>query len=167
VSESTGTKRSRLWARFRDKAFRDAFVASHLSTNIAGQIYAMREARGWTQEKLADTAHMAQARISLMEDPSYQGVTLSTLKRLASAFDVGLAVRFVPFSELLEWSTSLTSERLAVPSYDADKLPAAPLFAQVSSGSSVLETGVTASASYGTVVSMAGDGGSSLHRIAA
>jgi transcriptional regulator with XRE-family HTH domain len=151
VSESTSTKRSRrLWDRFRSKVYRDAFVESHLSTNIAAQIYSIREARGWTQEQLADAAHMAQARISVMEDPSYRRFTLTTLKRLASAFDVALIVRFVPFSELLEWSTSLTPERLAVPNYGSDMLSSPVFCAQVSSGSEeIFRIGATASSDYG------------------
>jgi transcriptional regulator with XRE-family HTH domain len=159
VSESTLTKRGRLWARFQSKLYRDAFVESHLSTNIAAQIYSMRAARKWTQEELAAVARMAQARISVMEDPSYRRFTLSTLKRLASAFDVALVVRFVPFSQLLEWSTSLTPERLAVPSYDGDRLPPRVFSALVSSGSAkVLQIGASAPASYGSTVPVPADG---------
>jgi DNA-binding Xre family transcriptional regulator len=159
VSEHTPIKRSRLWARFQSKVYRDAFVESHLSTNIAAQIYSMRVAREWTQEELADAADMAQARISVMEDPSYRRFTLSTLKRLASALDVALVVRFVPFSELLEWSTNLTPERLAVPSYDADRLPPPVFSTQVSSGSAkVFQIGATAPASYVPMAPVAADG---------
>lgn len=166
---STLTKRSRLWEKFRSKVYRDAFVESHLSTNIAAQIHSLREARGWTQEKLADTAHMAQARISIMEGPSYRGFTLSTLKRLASAFDVALIVRFVPFGELLEWSTSLTPERLAPPNYGADRLPPAAYSTQVSSGSPLaFQAKATTLDSYRFIAPIsAGADRGSLRRVAA
>jgi transcriptional regulator with XRE-family HTH domain len=169
VSDSTLTKRAGIWDRFRSKAYRDAFVKSHLSTNVAAQIYSMREARGWTQEELAAAADMAQARISIMEDPSYQRFSLTTLKRLASAFDVALIVRFVPFSELLEWSISLTSERLAVPSYETDRLPPPVFSTQFSSGSeSAVKIGATALADYGVTAPVTTDGNRrSLIRVAA
>jgi hypothetical protein len=64
---------------------------------------------------------MHQERISQIEDPNYGKLSLSTLKRIASAFDVGLVVRFVPFSELAEWELSLSSESLKVSSFNEDK----------------------------------------------
>jgi transcriptional regulator with XRE-family HTH domain len=69
----------------------------------------MRKARGWSQKELAAAARMTQARISLLENPNYEGaVNVKTLEKLASAFDVGLAVRFVPFSELVDWAIGVS-----------------------------------------------------------
>ena len=116
-----------LWAKFQSKIYRDAFVASHLKTNVAAQIVTMREDRGWTQHKLAEVSGMSQPRISLLEDPNYEKMTLSTLKRVASAFDVALVVRFAPFSELLLWANSASSQNLGVPSFKDDNLPQASL----------------------------------------
>lgn len=42
-----------------------------------------------------------QQAISRLENPSYGKATLTTLKRIAAAFDVGLLVEFVPFSQLM------------------------------------------------------------------
>jgi transcriptional regulator with XRE-family HTH domain len=98
-------------------------VASEVSSNIAAQINTMREDRGWTQTELAERAGMAQARISLLEDPDYERASLTTLKRIASAFDVGLAVRFVPFSDNLAWSVPERGNHLSVSSYEADTMP--------------------------------------------
>ena len=94
-----------LWRKFTDKAYREAFVSADISTTIAAQIHALREQRGWTQKQLADAAGMAQTRISVLEDPSYEKSSLTTLKRLASAFDVGLLVKFVPLSQQLRLAT--------------------------------------------------------------
>lgn len=61
---------------------------------------------------------MAQGTISRLENPDYGKYTLTTLKRLAAAFDVALVVRFAPFGELLTWADELSPEALAVPAYD-------------------------------------------------
>jgi transcriptional regulator with XRE-family HTH domain len=113
-----------LWEKMRagGKPHRDQFVAAHLSTNIAAQIQTMREARGWSQKDLADKAGMAPARISVMEDPSYEGLTLTTLKRIASAFDVALITRFAQFSELVRWVSELSPGRLHAAPFDADQI---------------------------------------------
>jgi|ERR1700732_4400220 len=59
-------------------------------------------------EQLAEFAGMAQPRISELEKPGERRLTIETLlRRIASAFDVGLQVRFVPFSKLIDWSEEL------------------------------------------------------------
>lgn len=104
------------------KKYRDTFAAAHLSTNIAAQIQITRETRGWRQKDLAEKADMSPARISVMENPSYDKFNISTLRRLASAFDVALIVRFVPFSELVDWVATLSPEKLDVPEFARDVL---------------------------------------------
>jgi len=123
MSDPINTKIKALWARFRSKAFRDGFVSSDVHSNIAAQIVTMREDRGWTQKELADRAGMAQSRISLLENPSYERTGLSVLKRIASAFDVGIAVRFVPFSNNLDWATDDRPTHLSVESFSDDQMP--------------------------------------------
>ena len=120
MSDYIDTIRQSLFGNLKDKEYRDSFVESHLAANIASQIFATREAQDWTQEKLAQEAGMAQARIPLLEDPSYGSYTLKTLKRLASALDVALVVRFVPFSELVEWVVNLSPDELAVTEFEND-----------------------------------------------
>ena len=62
-----------------------------------------------------------------LENPSYGKPTVSTLKRIAAAFDVALIVRFVPFGQLIDWATGtpfvdngLSPESLAVPSFSEE-----------------------------------------------
>jgi transcriptional regulator with XRE-family HTH domain len=111
----------------KGKPYRDAFVAAHLSTNIAAQLEAMREARGWRQKDVAEKTGMSPARISVMEDPSYEKYNLTTLKRLASTFDVALYVCFIPYSDLVDKVAAISPDTLNVPSFDSDTLrPAAP-----------------------------------------
>ena len=122
MSERTSDRRLSLWEKFKNKAYRHAFVASHLANNISAQIFSTREARGWTQQQLAEASGMAQARISVMENSAYENFSLSTLKRLATALDVALIVRFVPFSELADYATNADSDRLVVPEFKKDAL---------------------------------------------
>jgi transcriptional regulator with XRE-family HTH domain len=103
----------------RDAAYRRAFVCEHVDQNIPFQIRANREHRGWTQADLGKKAKMAQARISLLEDPNYSRFTISTLKRLAAAFDTGLHIAFVPVSAVLDRSVNLANH-LVSPSADED-----------------------------------------------
>ena len=95
-------------------------MSKHLSESIAAQINATRKARGWTQSDLAKKSGMAQNRISVLEDNDYENTSLTTLKRLASAFDVALVVRFVPFSEGLEWASNMTADKLAPRKFEED-----------------------------------------------
>ena len=112
------TRRRQIIASLQEKDYRDAFVAAEISTTVPFQIREMRNARGWTQTQLADQTGQDQPTISKFEDPDYATFTITSLKRLASAFDVALAVRFVPFSELVD--RTLLKESLVVPEYAND-----------------------------------------------
>ena len=103
------------------KAYRDAFVRAEIATTIALQIKALRKARGWNQGRLAGATEMTQGRISLLENPDYEGaVNVRTLEHIASAFDIGLVVRFAPFSEIVDWTSTLTASRYAIPDFAHD-----------------------------------------------
>ena len=105
-----------------DKEFRDAYWDAHLSEGLASQIRATREERRWTQRELGEHAGgKAQSVISQLEDPDYGRYSLSTLKRIASAFDVALVVRFVPYSHLLDYTSNLSLSDVAVLPIDRDR----------------------------------------------
>ena len=126
---SNQNKRSDIIDRLRrGRTAREQFTASHISKTVAFQLRATRDKLGWSQERLAKEAGMNQNAISRLESPVYGKPTLTTLKRLAKAMDVGLIVRFVPFSEMVDWvsgtphvSYGLTSEALAVPAFAAEE----------------------------------------------
>jgi len=111
--------KKRLLAELEDKEYRDAYVSSSIDVGIAFQIRALREQVPWTQAELAEKVNMKQERISVLENPS-RSPTISTLKRLANTFDVGLMIRFVPISDLVEWELNLSSGSLKVPGYKDD-----------------------------------------------
>ncbi len=114
---TTSARHHQILTSLSDKEYRDAVVDAEIDEVIAAQLRQMREMRGWTQKDVGDRAEMAQATVSLLENPNYGKYTLRTLKRLASAFDVALMVRFAPFSELARRMASLSSADLAVPSF--------------------------------------------------
>ena len=119
--------KSQLIESFKNKEARDLFVSQNTGTIISAQVFSMRDKREWTQEELAQRVDMAQARISVLENPNYENFSIKTLKRLASAFDVGLMVRFVSFGELADWVSNLSPEDLAVPDFEHESLSIAIL----------------------------------------
>ena len=100
--------------RLGSKAFRDAYVEKHLHTWIAYQIKTIREQRQWSQAELAQRANKPQSVVSRLENPDYGRFTLRTLMDLASAFDVALLVKFVPFSELAGRNLDLSPAAMQV-----------------------------------------------------
>ena len=121
---STATIKRDILNSFKDCEFRTAFNLENVYTTICFQLRALREQREMTQGKLGKAAHMAPERISILEDPNAESKpTLKTLLRLAGALDVGLDVRFVPFSEVLMRSVNTDMQELGVISFD-DELPA-------------------------------------------
>ena len=118
---STDTISSQLLQKFRNQEYREAFVDAHVSDTIASQVFALRKKERWTQTKLAEKCGMAQERISLLENPDYGDVNISTLKRLASAFGVALDVKFIPFSILLTSLDELSLRPMAVPSFKEEE----------------------------------------------
>ncbi len=91
------TSRSKKRTLSDDVVYAHEYLAELQDLTLAAQIRVLREQRGWSQQELADHAGMAQARVSLLESVDYSGRTLSTLRKLAAAFDVGLSVSFVPY----------------------------------------------------------------------
>ncbi len=109
----------------RGKRARARLIESNLAETIAFQIRATRDARGMTQANLARDAGMTQNNISRMESEEYGKHSITSLKRIAEAFDVALDVRFVPYSQYIDWLSGtphldkgISPEALAVPGFD-------------------------------------------------
>ncbi len=117
----TSARRAQIAASLRDKEYRDIVVSEEIDTGLPFQIRAMRQDRGWSQKELAERLGMTQEGVSRLESLSYGKFTIATLKRLASAFDVALAARFIPFSLLVDWTANFSPEDLAVPDYEHDE----------------------------------------------
>ncbi len=109
----------------RNQAARIRFVDSHLAKGVAFQIQSMRAKNDWSQEELGQRLGSNQNAVYRLENPDYGKQTITTLKRVAAAFDVALVVRFVPFSQLVDWvggkpyiDPGLSEHALAVPSFE-------------------------------------------------
>lgn len=107
----------------KDKAYRDAYVREHIRIGLPYQIRAMREeeCRKWTQKELGDRADKPQNVISRIEDPTYGKLTLQTLLELASAFDVALVVKFVPFTKFITEFDDVSPRSLEAKDYATEE----------------------------------------------
>ena len=110
------SKYQQVWKSLEDDEYRREYAAD-VGTGLAFQIKLIREKNGWTQGQLAEHIGSQQPTISQWENPNYGDFSLNSLKSLATAFDLALMVKFVPFSELVEWDANLTPQRLAPPSF--------------------------------------------------
>src|SRR5438046_8135249 len=95
-TSSIWTKKSLLKRLLRGRKARSKFVASQISNGIAFQIRALRNRNRLSQPKLAELVGTTQNQIYRLEKPATAKPTISTLKKVAAAFDVALVVRFQP-----------------------------------------------------------------------
>jgi transcriptional regulator with XRE-family HTH domain len=118
------TSKLRLLAKLRNREYRDAYVEEKVATSLPFQIKALREQPGreWSQAELGERAGMRQNAISRLEDAESGTPSITTLLRLAQAFDVALLVKFVPFSKLLSEFADASFEALSAQSFD-EELP--------------------------------------------
>ncbi|HXK28008.1 MAG TPA: helix-turn-helix transcriptional regulator [Candidatus Binatia bacterium] len=123
---------TKLVQKLKNKQYRDAFVASQIDVGVPFQIRALRERRKMRQEELAALSGMKQPRISAIERPGHGDINLKTLRRIASAFDIALIVRFAPFSELVSLTESFSPDTFNVPSFSQD------IFQAITSSSQVI-----------------------------
>ena len=139
-----------LWSKFSEKEFRDAYSSHKIASDLSAQIYALREARNWTQYDLADRVGMKQPRISILEN-SCDNVSVETLRRVASALDVALSIKFVPFSQIVHDAATERLDR-KIPSFSEDLSPINGSFkvnGSIDSGKSVGFLVVTQQSNHG------------------
>jgi transcriptional regulator with XRE-family HTH domain len=112
--------RLKLLAKLKRKKYRDAYVEEHVRTSLPFQIRALREQREWTQGQLAGELKTTQTAVSRLENPEYGKLSLNSLYKLASAFDVALLVKFVPFSRLIEEFQDASPQALSAMSFEEE-----------------------------------------------
>lgn len=86
------------------KDYRAKFLVRFLMWQVSTQVKAARLSRGWSQQKLANIAGIHYHTIIRLENPqTCLNTTINTLLKIAHAFDCGLIVRFIAYSELLKF----------------------------------------------------------------
>jgi transcriptional regulator with XRE-family HTH domain len=106
----------------QSKRYRESWAASIVKRMLPLQIRVLRREREWSQADLAKKAELTQGVISRAENPNYGNLSVNTLVRIAAGFDCAFIGRFVPFSELGKWYTSVTEDKaLEVPSFPHDR----------------------------------------------
>jgi transcriptional regulator with XRE-family HTH domain len=106
--------------KLRNRNFREAFVSSRIAQSIATQARVLRQRKELSQADLARELGTSQNAIYRLENPKYGRPNISTLKKLASFYDVGLVVRFASFSEISDWALNLSDKSIDVPDFDHD-----------------------------------------------
>jgi transcriptional regulator with XRE-family HTH domain len=133
------TRREQIVSSLRLKEYRDEYVAARVGIGLPSQIRQMRKVRGWNQTDLAKRAGMHQSQISDFERSGCESFTANSLLRLASAFDVGLKVRLVAFSELVQEDANPELYEVNVPSFGQDILLRQDHLANMELGSWIMQ----------------------------
>ena len=100
---------------------RESYIRSKLSVLLPAQIRSLRLRREMTQAELGSDANMKQARISVLERIGEVSFSIETLIKLASAFRVGLVVKFAPMSEMLDWENAFAPDEFHVVPLERDE----------------------------------------------
>ena len=82
--------------QLKDPAFEARFKRAGEAWDVALQIAALREKAGLSQKDLAKLLGTSQQQVSRLESPSYEGHSLSMLRRVAEALHARVRVVFEP-----------------------------------------------------------------------
>lgn len=82
--------------QLKDPAFAERFERAGEAWDVALQIAALREKAGLSQSDLARKLHTSQQQISRLESASYEGHSLSMLRRVAKVLSAKVRVVFEP-----------------------------------------------------------------------
>jgi|SRR5579859_8168809 len=82
--------------QLRDPAFARRFARAGEAWDVALQIAALRQQAGLSQKELARKLKTSQQQVSRLESPSYEGHSLSMLRRVAEALGATVRVAIEP-----------------------------------------------------------------------
>jgi transcriptional regulator with XRE-family HTH domain len=85
--------------QLKDPDFAARFERAGEAWDVALQIAALRERAGLSQKALARKLRTSQQQISRLESPSYEGHSLSMLRRVAEVLGVTVRVTLAPKGE--------------------------------------------------------------------
>jgi len=92
--------------QLRDPDFAERFKRAGEAWDVALQVAALREKAGLSQKELARKLRTTQQQISRLESPSYEGHSLSMLRRVARVLNAHVRV-------ILEIKQEASSNRVA------------------------------------------------------
>lgn len=105
--------------KFDNDEYRHSWLETHIKHFLAAQMRALRGAQ--RQEDFAKKlGYASQSVIARLENPAYGNMTVNTLLDIAKRLRVGLQVRFVPFSRVMDEAKNADSDELAPLAYEAD-----------------------------------------------
>lgn len=82
--------------QLRDPDFAARFDRAGRAWDIAMKMALLRKKAGFSQKELAQIVGTSQQQISRLESPSYEGHSLSMVRRVAEALDAELHVEIQP-----------------------------------------------------------------------
>lgn len=78
--------------QLKDKDFADRFKKAGQAWDVALQLASLRKKSGLSQKELAEKVGTSQQQISRLESPSYEGHSLSMLRRVAEILGATIRV---------------------------------------------------------------------------
>jgi transcriptional regulator with XRE-family HTH domain len=105
---------------FKDEESRYAYADAVTNAFLTGQIKALRDERGLTQEQLAELVGTQQSGISRWLNSGFSTCKVGSLRKFARAYGVRLRITFEPFGTLPTDVGGFTKERLAPPPFEKD-----------------------------------------------
>lgn len=82
--------------QLKDPGFAERFERAGEAWDVAIQLAALREKAGLSQKALARKLKTSQQQVSRLESPSYEGHSLSMLRRAAAVLGATVRVSLVP-----------------------------------------------------------------------
>jgi len=79
-----------------------ALEEQRANADVARQIYELRAKAGLTQQQVAKLVGTTPSVISRLEDADYEGHSLSMLRRIATALQSRVEIRFLPLKRQLQ-----------------------------------------------------------------
>jgi len=141
-----------IWSDLQDIEYRKEFIEEFINVGIAFQIRGLRNKKKMNQVDLAKLIGVKQPQVSAWENPNYGNYSLNTLKDIAKAFDVGLLVRFVPFSTLANWTLNVTANSIAPSSFSEENSKTKPVISLESNLEDLRNTDSNKSSDSGTMM---------------
>ncbi len=84
-----------LQKQLRDSEFEERFNKAGEAWDVAMQLTALRKSHGLSQQELAKRVGTSQQQISRLESPSYEGHSLSMLRKVAEVLGASVQVKIL------------------------------------------------------------------------